>query len=168
MQTKIKILAKVAVFDCFLQITICCGQNSNIDLNRVFKELSPPAEVVFAQELYDLPYDLDIELHEDVDSSGYYLYQKENEPVSDLGRNMLNAVSEIMEINLDEEIEEMPAERGLLARLSGPEEMEWWPMAIYAYARGCQKAFTLETAARFPIETRVRAHLKALAIALSE
>ncbi len=142
--------------------------SSGIDLNRKFKEESPPAEVAFAQKLLTTPYDLDIELHEDVDSPGYYLYQKEIGTLSDLGRKILDAVSEVMAINLDEEIEEMPAERGLLARLSSPEEMEWWPMAIFANARGCRKAFTLETASCFPMETRVRAHLTALETALSD
>ncbi len=137
-----------------------------VDLNRKFKELSVPSEVQWVQFLFSEPYHLDLELHEDVDSHGYYLYQKEKPPISPLGVKIIDGVSEIMEINRDSEIEGMPAEEGVLSRLSDPDEMEWWPMALYAAMKGCQKVFTLETATRFPMELRVSAHLKALDIAL--
>ncbi len=138
-----------------------------IDLNRKFREANPPEEVQYAQSFFDKPFDLDIELHEDYDSPGYYLFQKEDEPVSPLGRSILDEVAKIMPLNISEEIEELPADNGLLARLSDPEEMDWWPMALYAYSRGCKKIVTLETATSFPMETRVRAHLKAIEIALA-
>ncbi|QPJ63336.1 MAG: M14 family metallocarboxypeptidase [Candidatus Nitronauta litoralis] len=137
-----------------------------IDLNRKFRDTSPPQEVVFIKSLFKRAFDLDIELHEDIDSPGYYLFQKEAEPISPLGRNILNEVSKIMPINLEEEIEELPAENGLLAHLSNPDEMEWWPMAIYAFSKGCKKVFTLETATKLPMDMRVRAHLKAIEVAL--
>lgn len=137
------------------------------DLNRKFRDSTPPQEVKLVQSLFDKPFDLDIELHEDFDSPGYYLFQKEDEPVSSLGRQILDEVSEIMPINTAEEIEELPAENGLLARLSNPDEMEWWPMALYAFSKGCKKAFTLETGTALPMEMRVRAHLKAIEVALN-
>ena len=49
----------------------------DIDLNRKFKEDQVPREVAFVKSILDQPYHLDLELHEDVDSSGYYLYQKD-------------------------------------------------------------------------------------------
>lgn len=73
-----------------------------------------------------------------------------------------------MPLNDLPEIEEMPADRGLLSRLSDPQDMAWWPMAVYAYARGCRRVFTLETATGFPMETRVQAHRSAIETALSE
>ncbi|MFQ5483093.1 MAG: M14 family metallocarboxypeptidase, partial [Nitrospinaceae bacterium] len=98
------------------------------DLNRLFKTAAPPLEVTTVQSLFIHPFHLDVELHEDVDASGFYLYQKErNNPISDLGRKVLAAVSSLVPLNPAPEIEGMPAEDGLISRLSDPEEMDWWP-----------------------------------------
>lgn len=137
------------------------------DLNRLFKtEVSCP-EMVYVKNIFERPYDLDLELHEDVDTSGYYLYQKDRtrEPGT-LGREILDAVEKVMKLNSADEIEGMAAERGLISRLSEPDEMEWWPMAVYAHFRGCRHCFTLETSPEFSMEIRVEAHLTALRTAL--
>ncbi len=139
----------------------------DIDLNRKFKEDQVPREVAFVKSILDQPYDLDLELHEDVDSPGYYLYQKDQTTdLSSLGRVVLDRVEPIHPLNLAEEIEEVPADRGLLSRLSEPEDMEWWPMALYAYTRGCRHVMTLETSPDLPIEVRIKAHLRAIQTAL--
>jgi hypothetical protein len=143
------------------------NNRKNIDLNRMFREAKVPHEVEFVKSVLEQPYDLDLELHEDVDSSGYYLYQKDKGPsLSSLGRDILNGVATIHPINLSEEIEGIEADRGLLSRLSEPEEMEWWPMAIYAFKQGCSHVFTLETSPALPMDIRVKAHLKAIQTAL--
>ncbi len=143
------------------------NNQDDIDLNRKFKEDQVPREVAFVKNILEHPYDLDLELHEDVDSPGYYLYQKDQtSDLSSLGRTILDRVESIHPLNLAEEIEEMPAERGLLSRLSEPDEMEWWPMALYAYARGCRHVFTLETSPALPMDVRTKAHLQAIQTAL--
>ncbi|CAI2718304.1 M14 family metallopeptidase [Nitrospina watsonii] len=140
------------------------------DLNRQFKLDRPNVEVACVQSVFETgPFDLDLELHEDVDSPGYYLYQKDLSPtLSDLGRRILDAVEPVMPLDGSEEIEDMPADRGLLARLKPPDEMEWWPMALYAYKMQCRHMFTMETSCQFPMKQRVEAHLKAVETALSE
>lgn len=140
------------------------------DLNRLFKIPRPNPEISAVQAVFEEgPFDLDLELHEDVDSPGYYLYQKDLvEPHSALGRRILDAVETVMPLNPDEEIEEVPAERGLLVRLKEPDEMEWWPMALYAFVKGCGQMFTMETSCLFPMEQRVEAHLTALHTALRD
>jgi len=145
------------------------NNQDDIDLNRMFKETTTPQEVDFVKTVLDQPYDLDLELHEDVDSPGYYLYQKDQSTeLSSLGRAILDQVETIHPLNLAEEIEEMPADRGLLGRLSEPDEMEWWPMALYAYTRGCSHVFTLETSPALPMDVRVKAHLLAIQTALEQ
>lgn len=145
------------------------NNQDGIDLNRMFKEVTPPKEVNFVKAVLDQPYDLDLELHEDVDSSGYYLYQKDQSAVlSPLGRAILDRVESIHPLNLAEEIEEMPADRGLLSRLSEPDEMEWWPMALHAYTRGCSHIFTLESSPALPLAVRVNAHLLAIQTAIQQ
>jgi len=145
------------------------NNQDDIDLNRMFKETSVPQEIDFVKSVLDTPYDLDLELHEDIDSSGYYLYQKDlTSELSSLGRVILDRVESVHPLNLAEEIEEVPAERGLLTRLSEPHEMEWWPMALYAYTRGCSHVCTLETSPALPMEARVKAHLLAIQTAMEQ
>lgn len=143
------------------------NNGDDIDLNRKFKEDQAPCEVAFVKNILDQPYDLDLELHEDIDSPGYYLYQKDiSTELLSLGRAILDRVESIHPLNLAEEIEEVSADRGLLSRLSEPDEMEWWPMALYAYTRGCSHVFTLETSPSLPMDVRVKAHLLAIKTAL--
>ena len=121
----------------------------------------------FVKDILDQPYDLDLELHEDVDSPGYYLFQKDQATeLSSLGRTILDRVKSIHPLNLEEEIEELPADKGLISRLSEPAEMEWWPMAMYANTRGCRHVFTLETSPALTMTVRVKAHLLAIQTAL--
>lgn len=137
------------------------------DLNRLFKTNNPSIEVKLAQAVLNAPFDLTLELHEDIDSKGFYMYMKEL-PTTDpaLGRKIINEVAKLMPINNDSEIEEVSADQGLLARLSDPEKMEWWPMAIYGVSKGSKTCFTLETSTMFPIETRIACHRTAIRTAL--
>lgn len=145
------------------------NNQDDIDLNRMFREATAPQEVDFVKTVLDQPYELDLELHEDIDSPGYYLYQKDQSAeLSSLGRVILDRVESIHPLNLAEEIEEVPADRGLLSRLSEPDEMEWWPMALYAFTRGCSHVFTLETSPALPMAVRVKAHLLAIQTALEQ
>lgn len=139
------------------------------DLNRLFKLSSSSTEVEIAQTILKPTFNLTLELHEDCDSDGYYLFQKENlQSTPPLGRKVIDAVESIMPINRSSEIEEIPAEDGLIMKLKEPDEMPWWPMALYSYHIGCQRCFTLETTPKLPMEVRVKAHLKAVETTLNE
>jgi predicted deacylase len=145
------------------------NNHEDMDLNRLFKSAMPPAETLAAMETLAAPFDVTLELHEDSDSPGFYLYQKDalnNAPA--LGRKIVDAVSRVMPINMNSIIEAMPAENGVLHRLSDPEKMEWWPMALYAYAKGARCCLTLETATKFPLTMRVAAHLTAIKKVLTD
>ena len=83
------------------------------DLNRLFKTDVSCPELVYVKNIFERPYDLDLEFHEDVDTSGYYLYQKDRTPEpGPLGRDILDAVEQVMPLNPADEIEGMAAERG--------------------------------------------------------
>lgn len=141
--------------------------HEEIDLNRKFKSPFPPQEVVLAKNLFHSPFDLTLELHEDVDSSGYYFFHSSadgSRPA--LIPGILNHVKTIMPINMDSEIDEIPAKGGVIERTGIDEKMDWWPMAFYSLSKGTRTCLTLETATRFPMQTRVRAHLKAIETAL--
>jgi len=142
--------------------------HDNKDLNRLFKDQLPPLEVQLAKSILKHSYfDITIELHEDSDSHGYYLFQKSNQPDGlDVGFKIIEALKAIIPINFDEIIESMPAEKGVIHRIKDIEEMEWWPMASYSLAMKSGHCLTLETPTQLPISTRVSAHLVALDQAL--
>ncbi|MFQ5716918.1 MAG: M14 family metallocarboxypeptidase [Nitrospinales bacterium] len=133
------------------------------DLNRLFKCQPPPREIVPIQQILNRPFDLTLELHEDSDSPGYYLFQRaETDSKRSLGRRILDEVEKTMTLNLNGKIEGMPANRGLIEWASDSDTMKWWPMAVYAASRGSRFCFTLETASGFPMNARVDAHLTAI------
>ncbi len=137
--------------------------HEGIDLNRLFKSSSPPREVALVQSLFAFPFDLTIELHEDEDSSGYYLFHSADSDLkTDLPTKIVNEVQKVMPVNRDSIIDGFPAKEGVIDRVSEPESMDWWPMALYSLSSGTHICLTLETAPRFPMENRVNAHLQAI------
>jgi hypothetical protein len=139
--------------------------HEGVDLNRKFKSSTPPPEVVLAQGLFDSPFELTIELHEDVDSSGYYFFHASPSRLS-LVEGILDKVKTVMPINMDSEIDGIQANGGVIERTGIDKTMDWWPMAYYSLSRGTQTCLTLETATQFPMQTRVQAHLIAIETAL--
>ena len=139
------------------------------DLNRLFKADLPPLEVNFAQSIINKGFEISIELHEDYDSSGYYLYQKGIENKHEgIGLNILNSLKGVIPVNLDEEIDGSKAERGVIGKELNISAMDWWPMALYSFSKNTQMCLTLESPSCFELKKRVNAHLLALTTALNQ
>jgi len=138
------------------------------DLNRLFKVHNPPLEVKLAKSIIEPSYfDITIELHEDCDSHGYYLFQKSNTPNGlEIGVKIIEALKGVISINSDKTIENMPAEKGIIHRIKDINQMEWWPMAGYSLSMKAVHCLTLETPTMLPMGTRVQAHLLAIDQAL--
>jgi predicted deacylase len=143
--------------------------HQNQDLNRLFKVESPPPQITLIRSVFGKPFDLALELHEDVDSLGYYLYQSIRDGNSnDMGQRVIQSVKNIMPVNTDQSIEGMPANQGVIERLSiEAGTMDWWPLALFTLSKGVPQCLTLETSIQFPMETRVQAHLAAIDSALN-
>jgi len=142
--------------------------HENKDLNRLFKDHKPPHEVQLAKSVF-LPsyFDISIELHEDCDSHGYYLFQKSNNPNGhEIGVKIIEALKGIISINFDKAIENMPADKGVIHRIKDINQMEWWPMAGYSLSMKTGHCLTLETPTKLAMDTRVHAHLVAMDNAL--
>ena len=139
------------------------------DLNRLFKADLPPLEVIFAQSIINKGFEISIELHEDNESNGYYLYQKCIEKKHEgIGLNILNSLKEVIPLNLDEEIDGSKAKRGVIGKDLDISAMDWWPMALYSFSRETQMCLTLEAPSCFELKKRVNAHLLALTTALNQ
>ena len=133
------------------------------DLNRLFKLKNPPDEVVFVQSILETDFKLIIDLHEDNESHGYYLYQTGlSKNYEKIGLEILNSLEGIMPINLETEIAGSQADQGIIGKELEILSMDWWPMALYGLSKGTQMCLTLETSSLFDMETRVHAHLTAI------
>ena len=133
------------------------------DLNRLFKLKNPPLEVIFAQSILETDFKLIIDLHEDNESYGYYLYQTGLcNKYEKIGLEILNSLEGIMPINLENEIAGSQAHQGVIGKELEIFSMDWWPMALYGLSKGTQMCLTLETSSLFDMETRVHAHLTAI------
>jgi murein peptide amidase A len=142
--------------------------HENKDLNRFFKYPNPPHEVQLAKSIF-LPsyFDMTIELHEDCDSYGYYLFQKSNNYNGrKIGFKIIDSLKGIIQVNSDELIDDMPADNGVIHRLKDIRQMDWWPMAGYSFIMKTGHCFTFETPTKMAMSTRVEAHLVALEHAL--
>ena len=134
------------------------------DLNREFMSSHPPQEVLYVQSVLQQRFDLSLELHADVDSTGYYLYETV-QPGADIGHRVLERIHTIMPVNLDAMIDGKSADGGVIARPREPGNHTWWPMAVYGFARGIPCSLTLE-AGRSALGVQVQTHLQAIEAAL--
>ena len=145
-----------------------------IDLNRQFRNASPPAEVrLIKKAVGRRPFHLVMELHEDTDTTGFYLYelhQMEEEP---MGREIIERVARKYPINRQEEIEGFVARKGLIrfeARDGSLDRMihrqKNWPQAFYHYNNGSRSCFTTESPVSLKPKERTDIHLTALDAAL--
>ncbi|MBI3597081.1 MAG: M14 family metallocarboxypeptidase [Nitrospirae bacterium] len=147
---------------------------ADIDLNRQFKNPSPPPEVQYVKKAVgDRPFLLAMEFHEDIDTPGFYLYELTQDGDPSWGREMIARIGAKYPINRNEEIEGLPAEEGLIHRENSDEDFRKmleqrpdWPQAFYHYANGSRRCYTTETPVHLTREERAEIHLLALDTAL--
>lgn len=136
------------------------------DLNREFNAPHPPAEIRFVHAKLQQPFDLVIDLHDDRDSLGYYLYQNVDAEAEAVGHQIVDRVGTVTSINVNSEIEGRAADRGVIDGPCNPETLARWPLAAYAQIHGVKRVLTLEAPGRHSIEVRVQAHLAAIEAAI--
>jgi hypothetical protein len=107
-----------------------------------------------------------IDLHDDRDSHGYYLYQSVDAGAEAVGRQIVDRVGTVTSINVNSEIEGRAADRGVIDGPCNPDTLAWWPLAAYAKTHGVKRVLTLEAPGRHSIEARVQAHLVAIEAAI--
>ena len=120
------------------------------------------------QSILETDFKLIIDLHEDNESHGYYLYQTGlSNKYKTIGLEILNSLEDIMPINLETEIAGSQADQGIIGKELEILSMDWWPMALYGLSKGTQMCLTLETSSLFDMKTRVHAHLTAIKTAFN-
>lgn len=163
----------VMIFPCANPTGFERGTRENflgIDLNRAFDGPAPPTEVSLMRPHLDArhghrPFDLSVDLHEDVDNDGFYLYELRRD-AAPIGVTIVEAVQSMVRINRAGTIEGLAASGGIIS--PDPEELQRhhparWPQAIYSFWAGTPSCLTLETpAVGVAIDRRADVHLIAL------
>lgn len=129
-----------------------------VDLNRDYR--SPKTALVRAHMawLNQRPrFDLTLLLHEDWESSGFYLYELNPELKPSISDAMINKVKEVCPIDTSPAIEGRPASNGIIC--ANPDLMKRpdWPEAFFLVHHKTPVSYTLEAPSDFALSTRVNA-----------
>ncbi len=139
-----------------------------LDLNRDYKDLRSAEIAAHAAWLRRQPnFDLSLCLHEDWESTGFYLYELNPTARVSLADAMIAAVTPFCRIDQAAEIDGRPvAAPGIIRPVSDPLMRENWPEAIYLRAHHTTLSYTLETPSAFPLAQRIAAQRAAIETAL--
>ena len=140
-----------------------------IDLNRDYRN-SKSAEILSHIEALQTlgRFNAAMMLHEDFEGIGAYLYELNDDLPPGLGGEIIAAMGRHVPIDMRPEIEEVPANGGVLSRKDliaklGPiEDRPDWPEAIYLSLNHTRVSYTTETPKPFPLAQRVAAQIAAV------
>lgn len=139
-----------------------------IDLNRDYR--GGPKSVEISAHIRWLqrqpPFDLALCLHEDWETSGFYLYERNPDPRSTYATSIINAVSKVCPIELTELIDGRPGKDGIIRPPDDPQSYELWAEAVYLWVNHTPLCYTLETPSARPLVQRVEAQCAAVKTAI--
>ena len=140
------------------------------DINRQFRDTTdcPEAELV-KRLVKGRRFLFTLDLHEDVDTTGYYLYELREEPPF-VGERIVKAVGRVIPINQEKVIDgNQTTGLGLIRRASSVGTLKRrrrWPMAYHLFFNCTGHILGSETPVHFPLEQRASAHCAGLRTAL--
>ncbi len=141
---------------------------AGLDLNRDYKDLRSAEVQAHTRWLQRQPnLDLTLCLHEDWESTGFYLYELNPAQRPSLAQPIVDAVQKVCPIDPSPVIDDREARGGIIRPVGDPLLREKWPEAIYLRAHHSTLGYTLETPSAFPLNQRIAAHSAALEAALS-
>ena len=147
------------------------GQRENgegIDLNRDYRGLVAPETRAHVAWLTSQPsFDLNICVHEDWESAGYYVYELNPDGRAGLAHAMIEAAEALGRIEEAAIIDGHPiSERGIIRPVSDPGQRPQWPETIYLRQNHGGLCYTLESASTEAIEDRIEMHCAVIRSAL--
>jgi murein peptide amidase A len=142
---------------------------AGIDLNRDFKALRALEIQAHVRWLQSQPnFDLALCVHEDWESTGYYLYELNPTNRASLAGRMLAAVEKVCPIETATRIDGRDvAERAIIRPIADPALRDLWPESIYLRAHHTRLGYTLESPSTLPLPTRIAAHAAAIETAIA-
>ena len=148
--------------------------HAGIDLNRDFLQTrSTEVEQLKAKLENTRPCDVALLLHEDWESSGFYLYDLSSNPNRLLAKMIVTEVAKVALIDTDEEIDGMAANGGIISVDIDQAESDTklqglWPEAFYLVRKKMAiQQYTLESASALEIEARIRSLETAIKTAIN-
>lgn len=140
------------------------GNGADVDLNRDFKDPQTPevkALTAWLQE-HGGRYDLCLNLHEDWEAHGYYVYDPMPPGPLPIARIALAAAQPVCGIDHSPVIDGWDARTGVITPPINPDERPEWPETLYLFDHHTDLAFTFETPSSRPLAERAAAHAAAL------
>ena len=143
-----------------------------IDLNRDYHHATAPETRAHKTWLaqHHRHYHAAISLHEDWESTGFYLYEIHDPDTAPLGWSILQTVEPLLGLDHATEIDGFPARNGYLnpdadaSLASNPH----WPEQLWLRRHHTPTSLTFETPTSAPLPTRILAHIIALQNALAQ
>ena len=157
------------VLPCFNPVGIIENTRNNgsgIDLNRHFQNRDLALIREWQDYLTDRRFDVALNLHEDYDALGIYLYEVARE--SPRGEEILAVCEAIIPREMAETVDGSAFENGLLSHGDDVSDViendleGGWPEALYLYVHHATNSYTFETPSEFGVETRIAAHRRCL------
>lgn len=142
------------------------------DLNRCFENLECPLVHAWTAFLDGRRFALSLNLHEDYDAGGIYLYELARD--ESRGDELLTACESIIPREMAGTVDGSDFHHGLLTRSGDLEKVVeedlggGYPEAILLFLRYCRDSYTFETPSEHDLARRVRAHEAFIAAALRE
>jgi len=142
---------------------------AGLDLNREYRRtISPEITAHTAWLRAQSPHSLSLSLHEDWETSGFYLYEINTSGHPWLGRGILRAVEEVMPLEPGRVLDgHEVTDRGYITHPPEADDPVNWPEAIFLARLWPQLSCTFETPSRAAgLEQRVRAQTCAVRAAV--
>lgn len=144
--------------------------SQGVDLNRDFLNFKATETQALAQWIPQrAPFDLYLSLHEDWESSGFYLYEINACAAASLSASILSAVAKVIPIEPQGTVDGHRLNApGLILHPPRPDEPEGWPEAIYHADLYSLHSYTFETPSSLALARRVAAHVAAVKAAIAD
>lgn len=135
-----------------------------IDLNRDYNHLRAPETRAHVAWLANQgPFDVTVLLHEDWESSGFYLYELHPGDRPGLAEAVVDAVARMCPIEQAGQIDGREAHApGIIRPSIDPASRPDWPEAFWLLQNRSPRNLTLEAPSDFPLATRVGALVEAV------
>jgi hypothetical protein len=135
----------------------CRFAEDGADLNRTFNLETQPVINAVKAAITGYRFELALNLHEDFDGEGFYLYEIQRERPF-WGESLLEAAREIMPIESRVRVDGRKATAGLIRRRFEAKKFGemGFPEAIYLHLHHSRRSITIETPSEFALEQRIR------------
>ncbi|MDH4408662.1 MAG: M14 family metallocarboxypeptidase [Verrucomicrobiales bacterium] len=155
----------VTIFPCLNPVGLIENtrrDGSGIDLNRSFADASQPVIAAWQQALVGRRFDVSVNLHEDYDATGIYLYELTRR--ESRGDQLLLACETHLHRDSAIVIDGSDFENGLLVRTTEIEQVVeeqlggGYPEAILLFLKYAEMSYTFETPSESDLLLRIAAH----------